>query len=127
MIINSDTRGRSLTGKFARRPLIEYEPDDFPPDSMYWKSCAMQEGLRLSNKIGAENAHIWAEMQWPGDTVNNFTFKEIALEFRGVLKLDEAILFGMLECTCKPDSVMCCAPCRAAARIRARSAVETVE
>ncbi len=123
-----DQQERTLSGKFTRKPHLVYEPDDFPPDSLYWKIEATQEGLRLSKLIGSDNAHLWCEMTWPGDAIDKLTFKEIAQGFQSAIEyLGKDTILESLECTCREDRPMCCEPCRAAARIRARSADVTIE
>ena len=121
-----DQQERTLSGKFARKPHIVYQPNDFPPDSLYWKIEATQAGRKLGELIGDDNSHIWCEMKWPGDAVEALTFKDIAMEFRAAKELGKEVLLDMLECTCREDTAVACPPCRAAARIRARSAVDDI-
>ena len=52
MILNSDRRGRTAGGRTTYRPLIQLEPDDFPPDSKYWHGRARQVANELTDLVG---------------------------------------------------------------------------
>ncbi len=106
---------------------VRYNPEKFDPNSVYWRMLAEWKGLELGELIGKENSHIWAEMTWPGDTINALTYQQAAQGFISALDLGKDALLDMLECTCREDRPICCEPCRAAARIRARSADVTIE
>ena len=40
MRINPDHRGRTSDGRATYRPLIQWDENDYPPDSKYWMSLA---------------------------------------------------------------------------------------
>ncbi len=106
---------------------VRYNPEIFDPNALYWRILAVQKGLELGEVIGSDNAHIWAEMTWPGDSIDSLTYKQVAEGYIAAIELGKDALLDMLECTCREDRPMCCEPCRAAARIRARSADVTIE
>ena len=121
MIIHQDLLGRN-GGKFAHRPRVEYEPNDYHPDSNYWKYDAIQARAELAQLIGVANYNLWSEMTWPGETINVHTFKELSQEFRVAIALgkeDKLKLLDMLECGCVLPEQRC-RVCQAQARITAR-------
>jgi 4-alpha-glucanotransferase len=72
MIINCDRRGRTAGGRITYRPLIQYEPDDFPPNSKYWHNRAMAAAKELVEKIGYE-----AYCQWIDAGPDERTWREL--------------------------------------------------
>lgn len=52
MITNQDHRGSTAGGRFTHRSLVQLEPDDFPPDSKYWRNTAKDAAVKLVEKIG---------------------------------------------------------------------------
>jgi hypothetical protein len=120
MIINDDLLGRSGSGKFARRFRVEWTGDDYPPDSNYWKYDAIEARASLAEMIGVQSYNLWSEITWPGETINNYTFKELSREFRSAISLGADKLLEMLECACvMPDHScrVCCAQARITARV----------
>lgn len=77
MILNPDHRGQTEGGHYTYRPLIQYEPNDFPPDSRFWKNTAnfVMDQLRTILK---NDYPIWAEITWPGTTIQSFSWRQIA-------------------------------------------------
>jgi hypothetical protein len=77
MIINTSHRGRTATGKYAYRPLLEPEPDDFPPDSIYWENQAWDAHDRLIDVLGVDAYLAWVEENISdGDTWRAIAEKE---------------------------------------------------
>lgn len=85
MIINTDRKGRTVGGRFTRRDLIEYEANDFPPDSKFWMQCAKTAAADLRGLVGDEQYAVWAELVWPGATID-------ALSWRSIAEMNEAAL-----------------------------------
>lgn len=63
MRINPNHRGRTSDGKATYRPLIQWDEDDYPPDSNYWHGCAMQACQGLSLRMGYEPYCAWLDAQ----------------------------------------------------------------
>ena len=78
MIINSDHRGRTVTGRYTYRSLIQLEPADFLPDSIYWKIQAKGTVAKLIEEVGTDEATDWFDTVFPEGT--NPSWKEIAEE-----------------------------------------------
>ena len=81
-------------------------------ESAYWCNCAEGALLNLLAIIGEDDYTTWAELVWPGESIDNHTYKNIYETTRAAI---EAVEKGtdILGCTCKPDDVMACASCRA--------------
>ena len=78
MIINTDPKGRTVGGRFTRRDLIEYEANDFPADSLFWKQAARGSADALAAVVGGERYATWADLVWPGETIQTFSWRSIA-------------------------------------------------
>jgi hypothetical protein len=59
MRYNTSHRGRTDGGRYTYRPLVEYEPDDFPADSNYWHGRAMTEVKGLIEVLGKKAYNEW--------------------------------------------------------------------
>jgi hypothetical protein len=77
MILHTDHRGQTAGGRYTYRPLVEYEPNDFPPDSLFWKNTAEDAMDRLRELLGVEYP-LWAELTWPGTSIQEFTWYDLA-------------------------------------------------
>lgn len=83
MIVNTDHQGRTATGKYAYRPLLEPEEDDFPADSVYWQRQAEGTVAELKKTFPDEQMDVWFEETFPeGSTC---IWKDIALKARELL------------------------------------------
>jgi hypothetical protein len=72
MRINPDNKGQTHEGKYVWRPLIQHEPDDFPPNSKFWLLRARKE---LDVLQGIDNS--WEE--WYNNEIpDEATCKDIA-------------------------------------------------
>jgi hypothetical protein len=80
-------------------------------ESAYWQNCAEAALLNLLAIIGEEDYTTWAEMVWPGETIDNHTYKAIYETARAAIEAAEKG-GDVLGCTCKPDGDTCPA-CRA--------------
>ena len=87
MIINRDHKGRTQSGKITYRPLIQFEPDDFPPDSLYWGKSACAAQKALADQVGAKKYNAWRKIVWPGDTIYEFTWRQLYKAFQAALTL----------------------------------------
>ena len=76
MIVNADHKGRTFGGRTTFRPLIEYEPGDYPPDSRFWRSAADATTNKLRDRLG-ESYPLWAELTWPGESIEEFTWRDV--------------------------------------------------
>lgn len=47
------------------------------PDSIYWRQEAYFVKTKLSHAMGAINFEAWAESVYPGNSINDFTWREI--------------------------------------------------
>lgn len=63
MNVNVDRCGRTAGGKATYRPLVQWDEEDYPPDSNYWRSCALGAAGRLSERIGFEEYCAWLDAQ----------------------------------------------------------------
>lgn len=61
MIVNATHSGRTIGGRYAYRPLVQMEPDDFPPDSNYWAGRARYELGGLHDVMGEEWYQEWCD------------------------------------------------------------------
>lgn len=77
MIIHSDQKGRSKGGKFTWRSQTEYEPDDYPEDSVYWRNWRDLSANELIKKIGDDAFQDWVETNLTDDD----SFKSAAKKF----------------------------------------------
>ena len=76
MILNPDHQGRTLGGRTAYRPLIEYQARDFAPDSRYWQANADATMNKLRDRLG-ERYPLWAELTWPGPSIEEFSWQDL--------------------------------------------------
>ena len=79
MIVNTNHRGRTDGGRTTYRPLIQLEADDYPPESRYWFLRCKTAQSDLGKIIGAELYCSWANNVWPEATIEEMTWKDIAL------------------------------------------------
>ena len=86
MIVNPDHHGRTTGGRYTFRPLIEYEPDDFPPDSQYWEKRARYHMSDLGNILGNAAYASFAESTWPGAAIEEYSWKEISIQVEAAHK-----------------------------------------
>ena len=63
MRINPDHRGRTADGRATYRPLIQWDEDDYPPDSKYWQGLANQAAKQLAARMGYEPYCEWIDAQ----------------------------------------------------------------
>lgn len=63
MRVNPDHKGRTSDGRATYRPLIQWEEDDYPPDSKYWQLLANQAAKRLAERMGYEAYCDWIDAQ----------------------------------------------------------------
>jgi len=77
MIINPNHKGRNATGAYTWRPLLQAEPNDFQPDSVYWKKRAQGAVNELIGELGVEAANDWFDAMFPEGA--NPTWWNIAL------------------------------------------------
>lgn len=61
MIVNTSCRGRTSGGRYAYRPIVELEPDDYPPDSNFWAGRARYELSILRESLGDERYQEWVD------------------------------------------------------------------
>lgn len=78
MIHNYDNLGRTASGRYTRRPAVQLEPDDYPPDSRYWQRRFETARLDFERRCGRRAYRRWAERTWPGDTLSTLTWRTIA-------------------------------------------------
>jgi hypothetical protein len=84
MILNTDHRGQTAGGRYTYRPYIEMEPDDYPPNSQFWSLAFDQHKADLISLIGSQYTEL-AEMIWPKDTIEEYTWKELTKQLGGAL------------------------------------------
>jgi hypothetical protein len=89
------------------------------PDSPQWRYRAEAE-LRMVSSLLGDDYHLWAEMTWPGNTINRKTWREIYNACHAALSAGIEALDQMLTCTCLPDRDAC-PVCKAHARMRGES------
>ena len=77
MIINPDHRGRTAGGRTTYRALVTYEPDDYHPDSKYWQLRAHDVQVQLADLLGSSDYRAWADLVWPGATIEEFSWRTI--------------------------------------------------
>lgn len=94
MIINQDHRGRTAGGRATWRPLIQYEPNDFPHDARIWMNTANNRMDQLRTILGADYP-IWSELTWPEESIEEFTWRDIALMSQAAL--DASAKDGMTD------------------------------
>lgn len=91
------------------------------PNSRHWEQQAQAAQRRLSEALG-DDYPTWAEMTWPGESIDNETWAQIHASVQWALDHPEAIS-QQLECTCNPAGIGApCPVCQANARIRERGA-----
>jgi len=79
MIINDDQRGRTAGGRYTWRPLVQLEPDDYPPDSVYWRLRFEAARRELERLVGQPGYRAWAGRTWPDDErLVRLSWREIA-------------------------------------------------
>lgn len=77
---------------------------------------AMRECSKLADLIGDNNYRLWAELTWPGISIQQCTWQDIYETIHKAIWLGKYALLSELECTCKPDGDLC-RVCRAWARV----------
>jgi hypothetical protein len=83
MIIARNHSGRTATGKYAYRPLVQPGPDDFHPESVYWRMQMNGVLAELQETIPDEQMDMWFEETFPEGA--SCTCKDIALKARELL------------------------------------------
>lgn len=63
MRVNPDHRGRTSDGRATYRPLIQFDENDYPPESKYWMSLAHQAAKQLAERMGYEPYCAWIDAQ----------------------------------------------------------------
>lgn len=51
--------------------------DEAHPDSKLWQNQAEFTLVELADLLGREQSKAWSELVWPGDKIDNYTWKEI--------------------------------------------------
>ena len=77
---------------------------------------AIREINKLIAMIDENNYRLWAELTWPGESIQKCTWDEIRSTAHKAIWLGKYALLSELECTCKPDGDLC-RVCRAWARV----------
>lgn len=93
------------------------------PDSLYWRTEANVVQQKLADYLGTENYRLWAEMTWPGASIDECSWQSIYDTSLEAWNVKEHI-FEMLECTCTPISQPC-RVCQAMARLSNSSVAES--
>ena len=86
MIINADHKGRTVGGHFTWQPLLEPEPDDFPPDSRAWMNTAENALNKMRDNLNGQY-ETWSELVWPGNSLQRDDFS-----WRDMYEMTEAAL-----------------------------------
>lgn len=76
---------------------------------------AERECSKLVDLIGENNYRLWAEITWPGISIQKCTWSEILETAHEAIWLGKYALLSELECTCKDGDL--CKVCRAWARV----------
>lgn len=92
----------------------DYLPE--PPNGSFWEGKAKEKLQEIADRIGTDNYKLWAEIVWPGDSIDCESWKEIYQTACDYIGINDGI-YQMLECTCRPDSVSACAVCQATQRL----------
>ena len=71
------------------------------PDSYHWQSRALDMKHWLELKMGAEEFEAWAERLFPGDSIDQTTWKEIHELYEAKFRVIQ--IAEREECTCLPD------------------------
>ena len=87
MIINPDRRGRTAGGRYTHRPVIEFEPEDFPPESRYWQYRAQGVQQDLLRILGEANYTAFSLAAWPDEALADYTWRDLAEQGEAALKL----------------------------------------
>ena len=70
-------QGRTVGGKFTSPSILNnWQAEDFPPDSLFWKRQA-NASLDYLRKLLADNYTPWADLTWPDETINALTWRTI--------------------------------------------------
>ena len=87
------------------------------PDSYHWQQRTLDMKYWLIAKMGKIDFAAWADRLFPGDSIEEATWKEIfdlyEAKFR-VIQGEER----EEGCTCRPDSVEACPACKADSKRR---------
>ena len=70
-------QGRTRGGRFTHSTMMFDDGDNFPPDSKYWKRDALASMQFLADCI-LDQYHEWAELTWPGPTIDKFSWRTIS-------------------------------------------------
>ena len=76
MIINTDHIGRTAGGRYTYRPYLQMEPDDYPPNSIYWNMEFDQVHDELIDLIGEKYLAL-GEMIWPLNTIEEYSWRDL--------------------------------------------------
>ena len=71
MIPHSSNKSRQ-----ARLEMQDEKPDP-NPDGEYWKLGAKSAQAQLTYLIGNDEYEAWAELVWPGETIDALTWRDI--------------------------------------------------
>ena len=78
-------------------PNAEFED----PDSYHWQTRALDMTFLLIQKMGEQEFEVWAERLFPGDVIDQTTWKEIFDLYEAKFRVFQAE--EREECTCLPD------------------------
>lgn len=84
MIVNADHRGQTESGRYTYRPFLQPEPDDFPPDSLYWQMAFKQAREEIADMIGEDCMSLFDQI-WPQNTIEEYSWKELAKQLGGAI------------------------------------------
>ena len=84
MINNQDHIGRTAGGRYAYRPYLQMEPDDYPPNSLYWNMAYDQVHDELIDLIG-EKFLALADQIWPDNTIEEYSWRDLTKQLGGAI------------------------------------------
>ena len=94
--------------------------DMINPESNHWEAQAQQAQRRLAELLGPDDYRLWAEITWPGETIDGRSWQQIFDTCQFALDHKDA-MYQTLECTCNPAGIGArCSVCQAHARTRER-------
>lgn len=73
---SASASGRASNGQFTHAFLSGMTGDDFPADSKFWRRQANASMRYLGALLGAQYPE-WAELTWPGSTIDNLTWRTL--------------------------------------------------
>ena len=73
------------------------------PDSYHWQTSALDMKHWLILKMGADAFDVWADRLFPGDSIEQATWKEIFDLYDKKFRVYQAQDRELNECSCLPD------------------------